>query len=497
MSKTKSICPVCHDVIDASVEKEDGQVLITKTCKDHGTFNDVYFSDAKVYDNYEKFRSMGNGLANPMTKTVKGCPYDCGLCPNHKTPTILANIDLTNRCNLSCPLCFANARKSGYVYEPTIDQVRHMLEVLRSEKPVPCYAVQFAGGEPTMRSDLPEIITMARQMGFFQIMIATNGMKFAQSKDYCRELRKTPLSTTYLQFDGVTEEPYIKLRGFNAMPYKLKALENMREAGLNNVVLVPSLVKGVNDAQVADIIRFAAKNVDMVRGVNFQPVSFTGRVDTEELKRGRITIPDFLAMLEEQSNGEIVKSDFFPCPAVAPMSDLMEAWTHMPQVKFTIHPHCGTATYVFVDKKGGLLPITRFVDVAGLMGAVERISNECKDSKHSKVLLAEKLVREVPRYVDMAKMPEGVNIPKILVAFVKSGDPVKVLSEFHYKSMLVSAMHFMDPYNMDLARVQSCGIHYAIPDGRVVPFCTYNTLYRSEVEKKFARQAVVEAIQKA
>jgi uncharacterized radical SAM superfamily Fe-S cluster-containing enzyme len=496
MSKTKSICPVCYAVIEASVEKEDGRVLITKTCKDHGTFNDVYFSDARIYDNYEKFRSIGSGLTNPMTETAKGCPYDCGLCPNHKTPTILANIDLTNRCNLSCPLCFANARKSGYVYEPTIDQVRHMLEVLRNEKPVPCYAVQFAGGEPTMRSDLPEIINMARQMGFFQIMIATNGMKLAQSKEYCRELRKTPLSTTYLQFDGVTEEPYIKLRGFNALPYKLKALENMRETGLKNVVLVPSLVKGVNDTQVADIIRFAAKNVDMVRGVNFQPVSFTGRVDSEELKRGRITIPDFLAMLEEQSNGEILKSDFFPCPSVAPMSDLMEAWTHNPQVKFTIHPHCGTATYVFVDDKGGMLPITRFVDVAGLMEAVERISNECKDSKHSKLLIGEKLIREAPRYVDMSKMPEGVNIPKILVAFVRSGDPVKVLSEFHYKSMLVSAMHFMDPYNFDLARVQSCGIHYAIPDGRVIPFCTYNTIHRPEVEKKFAIQMTAEATQK-
>jgi uncharacterized radical SAM superfamily Fe-S cluster-containing enzyme len=486
---TRSICPECLAVVDATIERKDGRVLIVKTCKVHGTFSDVYYSDSRLFDVYEKYRTEGSGLDNPMTEKRHGCPYDCGICPDHKTSTILANIDLTNRCNFSCPLCFANAKRSGYVYEPTIEQVRRMLEMLRNEKPVPCYAVQFAGGEPTLREDLPEIINMAKGMGFFEIMIATNGMKLARSKEYCVELKKTPLSTIYFQFDGVTEAPYMKLRGFNALPYKLKALQNMREARLNNVVFVPTLVKGVNSGQVADIIRLAAKNVDIVRGVNFQPVSFSGRVDTEELKNGRITIPDLLDLLEEQSNGEIVKSDFFPCPVVAPMSDILEAWTHQPQIKFTVHPHCGVATYMFVDDRGGLLPITRFVDVDGLMETVERVSQECRGSKYSKVFIVEKLIREASKCVDRAKMPESVDIPKILLAFVRSGDPVNVLSKFHYKALLVSAMHFMDPYNMDLERVQRCGIHYATPDGRVIPFCNYNMLYRREIEKKFARQA--------
>src|SRR5271157_392016 len=487
MSQTKSICPECLSVIDATIEKLNGQVIITKTCKTHGTFSDVYFSDSKLYDRYAKFRSIGNGLENPNTEVKHGCPYDCGICPNHKTSTLLANVDLTNRCNFACPLCFANARKSGYIYEPTMDQITEMLQMLRDEKPVGCYAVQFAGGEPTLRKELPEIITMAKKMGFIQVMIATNGMKFAQSKAYCEEIAKTPLSTIYLQFDGVTENPYIKLRGFNALPYKLKALQNMRETGLQNVVLVPTLVKDINSGQAADIINFAARNLDIVRGVNFQPVSFAGRVDSKELKNGRITIPDFLTMLQEQSNGALLKSDFFPCPIVAPMSDIIEAWMHQPQVKFTVHPHCGVATYVFVDNKGNLLPITRFVDVDGLMETVERISQDCKTAKHPKILMGERLIREIPKYVDLTKMPEGVNIPKLLVAFAKGGDPIKVLAEFHYKSLFIGAMHFMDPYNMDLDRVQSCGIHYATPDGRIIPFCTYNTLYRTEIEKKFAR----------
>lgn len=487
MSQTKSICPECFSVIDAQVEKQDGRVIITKTCKTHGTFSDVYYSDSKMYDRYAKFRSIGSGLSNPMTRTLRGCPYDCGICPNHKTSTILANIDLTNRCNFSCPLCFANARKSGYVYEPTMEEVRQMLQMLRDEKPVPCYAVQFAGGEPTMRKELPEIIRMSKEMGFVQVMIATNGMKMAQSKEYCKELKDTPLSTIYLQFDGVTEEPYVKLRGFNALPFKIKALENMRSVGLGNVVFVPSVVKDINADQAADIIRFAAKNVDIVRAVNFQPVSFAGRVESDELKRGRITIPDLLDMLEKQSNGDLKKSDFYPCSVVSPMSDILETWTKKPQIKFTVHPHCGAATYVFVKDDGTLLPITRFVDVDGLMETIEKASQEYRDSKHAKILVSQKLIREIPKFVDIGKMPEGVNIPKLLITFVRGGDPIKVLAEFHYKSLLIGAMHFMDPYNLDLERVQSCGIHYATPDGRVIPFCTYNTLYRAEMEKKFSR----------
>jgi hypothetical protein len=474
-------------VIDATVEKKDGRVIITKTCKTHGTFNDVYFSDSNLYDRFQKYRAIGTGLENPTTEVKKGCPYDCGLCPNHKTSTILANIDLTNRCNFSCPLCFANARKSGFVYEPTMDQIRLMLQTLRDEKPVPCYAVQFAGGEPTMRKELPEIIRMAKDMGFVQVMIATNGMKMAQSKEYCKKLKDTPLSTIYLQFDGVTEEPFIKLRGFNALPVKIKALENMRSVGLGNVVFVPTIVRDVNAHQAADIVRFAAKNVDIVRAVNFQPVSFAGRVDTEELKHGRITIPDLLGILEDQTNGELLKSDFYPCSVVSPMSDILGTWTKKPQIKFTVHPSCGAATYVFVKDDGTLLPITRFVDVDGLMETVERVSQEYHGAKHSKLLVSQKLIREIPKFVDMSKMPEGVNIPKLLITFVRGGDPIKVLAEFHYKSLLIGAMHFMDAYNMDLERVQSCGIHYATPDGRVIPFCTYNSLYRTEIEKQFAR----------
>lgn len=490
--ETKSLCPECLAVCEADIVSEDGRMVIVKKCESHGEFRDLYFSDSSAYDKFQKFEASGNGLLNPITEKAKGCPHDCGICPNHRTHTLLANIDVTNRCNFACPTCFANVRSSGYVYEPSMEQIRGMMRMLRDEKPVPCYAIQFSGGEPTVRRDLPEIIRMAREMGFHQIMIATNGMKLAQSKDYCRELRNTPLSTIYLQFDGVTETPYNKLRGFNALPLKLKALHNMRETGLGNIVLVPTVMNGVNADQGGDIIRFALKNIDIVRGVNFQPVSFTGRVSKEELRTGRITIPDLLLRLEKQTGGQIKASDFYPVPSASAISDLAEAWMNEPQVRFTVHPHCGCATYIFEDRDE-IVPITRFVDIDGLLACMKRVSNEHKGSKLAKILITEKLLQEIPRYVDHASMPRDIDVVSVLREFVK-GDMGKAIVHFHQKSILVGAMHFMDPYNFDLDRVRDCGIHYATPDGRVIPFCTYNIFYRNDTERRFGKAVDVESL---
>jgi hypothetical protein len=174
--QTKSLCPECKKVIDTIVYEEDGKVLLEKACPEHGTFKDVYWSDAALYKKFARFQHDGTGVDNPMTERERGCPYDCGLCPEHKTTTVLSLIDVTNRCNQKCPVCFANAAAAGYVYEPSIEQIREMMQLLTREKPVRNWAIQFSGGEPTVRDDLPAIVRMARDLGFIQIQIATNGI---------------------------------------------------------------------------------------------------------------------------------------------------------------------------------------------------------------------------------------------------------------------------------------------------------------------------------
>ncbi len=325
IKETKSICPECLRVLDATIFEENGKVYIKKECPEHGFFQDVYWSDYGQYLRAEEFRCDGDGLNNPRTKTVNDCPYDCGICPQHKSHTALAIIDVTNRCNLKCPICFANAAATGYVYEPTKEEIRSMLENLRKNDPVPAIALQFSGGEPTVRNDLFELIRMAEELGFRHVEVNTNGVRLAQSVDYCKGLKQAGMGSVYLQFDGLTSEVYKFTRGIDLLDVKMKAIENCRKAGIQSIVLVVTLIKGVNDNQLGDIIQFAVQNFDVIRCVNVQPVSLCGRLPQEEREKMRITIPDFMRLVEEQTNGKIKVSDFYPVPTVVPVSKAVGA----------------------------------------------------------------------------------------------------------------------------------------------------------------------------
>ncbi|MGB8218068.1 MAG: radical SAM protein [Candidatus Methanoperedens sp.] len=486
MKSTKSLCPECSAVIDATIVEENGKILLKKTCSKHGYFEDIYWSSPKQYKRFEKFSHDGDGISNPIG-TDGNCPHSCGICTSHKTSTILANIDVTNRCNQACPVCFANAQASGYLYEPSISQIRAMMQMLRDEKPVPCPAVQFAGGEPTMREDIVQIVGMAKEFGFTQVQMATNGVKLAKSLSFCKDLADAGLHTVYLQFDGVTEKPYIVNRGYNALPLKLKAIENCREGGLTSISLVPTLAKGVNDHQVGDIIRFAVKNMDAVKGINFQPISFAGRINKKERMEKRITIPDLFDLIEAQTDGAITADDFYPVPFVVPISHFVSAEEGIPNIEFTVHPHCGTGTYVYVED-GKMIPITRFIDVEGLLEHIEELASpnsKWLGKSLGNIKRLGYLISALPKYIDMAKAPKSVDVKKLFIDVLKEGTG-EATKEFHRHTLFIGSMHFMDLYNMDLERIKRCGVHYATPDGRIIPFCTYNTLHRVEVEKKFS-----------
>ncbi|HEY9245428.1 MAG TPA: radical SAM protein, partial [Candidatus Methanoperedens sp.] len=463
-----------------------GKVMIEKTCSKHGYFKDLYWSDARQFERFDRYRHDGSGVANPVVSIDGNCPRSCGLCTSHKTTTILANIDVTNRCNQSCPVCFANASSSGYLYEPSIEQIREMMRALRNEKPVPCPAIQFAGGEPTMRDDIARIIKMAVEFKFTQVQMATNGIKLAKSQQFCKDLVAAGLGTVYLQFDGVTETPYRIFRGYNALPLKLKAMDNLRAAKARSVTLVPTLAKGVNDDQVGDIIRFAASNIDLVKGINFQPISFTGRINKEERLEKRITIPYLLKLIEEQTNGVIKEQDFYPVPFVVPISHFVSAEKGFPHVEFTVHPHCGTGTYIYVEN-GRIIPITHFIDVEGLLEHIDELAlnhEKWLGMSLGKIKRMTSLISSLPKYIDLEKAPKSVDVKKLFIDVL--GGTEEAIREFHHHTLFIGAMHFMDLYNMDLERIRRCGVHYATPDGRIIPFCAYNTIHRLEVERKFA-----------
>jgi uncharacterized radical SAM superfamily Fe-S cluster-containing enzyme len=473
IKNTKSLCPECLQTLDAQIFEEGGKVFITKECPQHGAFQELYWSDYEQYLRADKFRCDGTGVENPRTQKVKGCPADCGLCPEHRSHTALAIIDITNRCNLKCPVCFANANYAGYVYEPTMEQVVGMLENLRATKPVPAQALQFSGGEPTIRKELLDMVRKAKELGFNHVEVNTNGLRISQDVEYCKQLKEAGVSTIYLQFDGLTADVYKFIRGVDLLDIKMKAIENLRAAGWNSAVLVVTLVKGVNDGQLGDIINFAAKNSDVVRCINVQPVSLCGRLPPEEREKMRITIPDFMRLTEEQTNGVIKTSDFYPVPVVVPVSKAVGAMKDKRYVEFTAHPHCGMATFVFIED-GKIVPITRQANIDKFVGTLQSVYEDAVKGNKNKAKL---------RLAGSARHIKFSFLRKYVLKVLMDGD-YKSLGDFARSAILISSMHFMDPYNFDLDRVESCVIHYAVPDGRIIPFCTYNSIHRPEVEKK-------------
>ena len=468
LEKIKSVCPACYQEgkiqkIDAKIIEEDGKVWITKTCKKHGSFKDIYFSDADIYKKWIKYKVTGESAPDVKTQLFD---YPA-LYPEHKSQSVLTNLLITNRCNLRCSYCFMNAGASGVVYEPTLDQIKELMIQARNERPMGSKAIQITGGEPTVRDDLFDIVRMAKDLGFTHVQVNTNGIKLAESVEYCQRLKDEKVNTIYMSFDGVTKKtnPWIE--------QGKKAIENLRKVNLK-VVLVPVLIGGKNLHETGKIVRFALDNMDIVRGVNFQPISFCGRVTKikdEKRDLQRVDYVQMMAEIEKEFDGQISRDDFYPVPFVFPISKLIEELKGEFQVEFTAHPGCGGATYIFYED-GKPLPITRFIDVEGLLDFINKQSETKGPLK--KVRVATSFLKHINDFVDSEKAPHGFDLKKLLKEAALGGN-YDSLRGFHYKSLFVGSMWFQDPFNLNIDRLERCVIHYTTLEG-IVPFCAYNGL---------------------
>jgi 7,8-dihydro-6-hydroxymethylpterin dimethyltransferase len=484
--KTKSICPECKRILEASVYEKNDKVYIKRECPEHGVFDELYWESVEEFNRAKKYASNARGLLDTnvglTNNTGSNCPFDCGLCLNHHSHTALANIAVTNRCDLSCWYCFFYAKAGDPIYEPSVEQIRLMLKNLKSESPVPCNAVQLTGGEPTLRDDLLDIIKVAKEEGFEHVQLNTTGMTIAFVDGYAEKLKKAGVSTLYVSFDGTTQKSNPK--NHFEMP---KTIEACRKAKLG-IVLVPTLIKGVNDGDIGNIVDFALRNIDVIRGIDFQPVSFVGRMPKSQREKQRITIPGAVKSIEEQTNGIIKKKDFFTIPCISSVTNFIEALTNNVQYSLDNHFACGVATYVFVDEeKNTVLPLPEFVDVDGLFKFLKERSDAINSGKNKKVETA-KLLLKLKSFIDQKKKPKKLNLAKLLYDALVKHD-YSALGKFHQNSLFIGMMHFMDPYNYDQQRVERCDIHYSMPDGRIIPFCAFNVvpeLYRDKVQKQYS-----------
>ena len=484
--ETLSICPECMildgrvEVIEATVFERDSAVSMRKKCTVHGEFEEVIWSDADLYRKAMTRWYETVGIFNPGAGKDKGCPLDCGLCPDHGSHTALALIDVTSRCNLSCPICFADSEGCRDVFEPTPEQILAMMKRFRDNRPVPCPGIQFTGGEPTLNENLENYVRWAKEIGFDHVMVATNGIKFAEDSGYVRKLVEAGLNTVYLQFDGLRPETYIMARGRNILPDKLGALDSCREAGLDGVILVPTVANGLNDDQLGDIVNFALDNRDVIKCVNFQPVSISGRIDYEAREEMRITIPDVIRLIEEQTGGLVRKLDWYPISSMLPLGRAIGLMKGRPELELSAHYACGMATLIVFDEGGTPRPITDMMDVDGFLGALKEVCNLYAQGK----LLAG-VRSKIKLSLAVRHLKEKVYALDIISNFLKRGD-YESLANLMDNVMMLGMMHFMDPWNLDLERLRGCDIHYGTPDGRIIPFCAYNNIYRSEVERRFA-----------
>ena len=486
-----SLCPGCVEEgkfdkmkIDSVVYSKNNKVWIKKHCPEHGVFKEIYWADLDMYKRAEKYQDPGVKIENPQIKICRSCPNDCGLCNEHESSTLLGNIAITNRCDLSCWYCFYYAKKGDPVYEPTKDQIREMLQNMRNTKPVGSNAVQITGGEPTIRKDLPEIIKMAKDIGYDHVQVNTNGINISKSPELAQKIHDAGCHVLYMSFDGVTAKTNPK--NYWEAP---GAIENCRKAGIG-IVFVPTVIGGVNDHELGDIIRYGFANIDTVRSVNFQPVSLVGMMPHKQRMEQRITIPGVIKRVEDQTDGQIGKEDFFPIPCTKNVSDFMEIVKNQKKYRLSTHFACGMATYVF--KEGDkMIPLPRFFDAEGFFEYLGEKAENIKNARFKKVSKAKEIssiVLNINKYLDKSKKPKDLKFVKLLTSAVTGGD-YHGLEGFHKSSLFIGMMHFQDPYNWDIDRVHKCGIHYGMPDGRIIPFCTFNILpelYRDRTQRKYS-----------
>jgi uncharacterized radical SAM superfamily Fe-S cluster-containing enzyme len=414
----------------------DAVVELVKRCPVHGDFSTVIWRGARPdFADWRRDKLPSQPMVC-FTKSDKGCPQDCGLCDRHAQHTCTALIEVTQRCELECPVCYASSRLDK-APDPDLATIEFWYK--RAWEASGRCNIQLSGGEPAMRDDLPEIITLGRKLGFDFIQLNSNGFRLGQERGFAQRLKDAGLASVFLQFDGIDDEIYRRLRGRELFRQKQRALEACDKAGLG-VVLVAVVAPGVNDGALGDILRYGQGAGAFVRGVHFQPISYFGRYPGKRIpcESARLTLPDLMRALEEQSRGRVRVEDFSP-PGCE-------------------HSHCSFHAN-YLRESGGKLRLLsgKGGNCCGPKPAVEGAAASVAFTARQWSAPPDCGCGAAPAYPPKA--------PPSLDDF---------LEQAKTWTFSVSAMGFQDAWTLDLERLRGCCIHVVAPDGRLVPFCAYN-----------------------
>jgi hypothetical protein len=484
--------------IKARLVKEDGKIFMRKTCPTHGDFEDLLAVDASFLERIESL-FPGRDFLAPLTSLR-----------NHGSSSMkygrgaVLTVDLTNRCNMMCDPCFMDANQVGYVHELEWDEVKQILDDAVSVKPRRQMSIQFSGGEPTLSPHFLRAIRYAREVGYFAVQCATNGVRFAQDPEFAKQAKEAGLRMAYLQFDGVTNEANSHRKIANLFDVKMRAIENLHAAGID-VILVVTIVNGMNDEQVGPIVDFAIENADKITVVSFQPVSFTGRdedVTDERRKAQRYTLSHLARDVERHHPQVKAMRDWFPLSSMAPFADLtdrlIEDGAKFGSVNCGCHPNCGVGTIMFVNKATKeMVPLTQFLDLEGLMWDVQAIA----DGNRGRPATIAQLALALAKNFHADRAPAGYGFTDLIRQFVsqtgargkKIGEHESDAKEFEWRLLFVAGMWFQDLFNYDFRRTEMCIIPYGTQLGEI-SFCAYNTGvgWRNVIEQMKANASVAE-----
>jgi uncharacterized radical SAM superfamily Fe-S cluster-containing enzyme len=478
--------------IRATISEEGGALVMTKTCAKHGRFEDVLSVDPAFSARIEglfpgrDFLAPASKLRNHGSSSIK---YGRGS---------VLTVDLTNRCNMMCDPCFMDANQVGFVHELEWEEVQRILDDSLTVQPRRQMSVQFSGGEPTLSPHFLRAIRYAKSAGYFCVQCATNGIRFAQEREFAREAKDAGLRLAYLQFDGIGEEANAHRKVGNLFDIKLRAIENLHAENID-VVLVVTVVRGVNDDQVGQVVRFAIENADKITVVAFQPVSFTGRdegISDDERRAKRYTLSHLAHDLKDQLGATEPLLDWFPLSAMGPLGDLTDLLlaerSDWGALQCGCHPNCGIGTALLVHKETKqMVPLAQVVDLEGLLADVREITDAAQPRSVTLVEVALAICR---RYRPSGA-PRGFGLTTLFRQFLSQtgargneiGAHPEDAREFSWRILFVAGMWFQDLFNYDFRRTEMCIIPYGTQEGEI-SFCAYNTGvgWRQIVEKMHA-----------
>ncbi|MFN3193554.1 MAG: radical SAM protein [Aureliella sp.] len=459
---TQSLCPECAEVVPAKIISRGKRVYFRKSCPEHGVREDFICSDVARYDRVDT--SLPAKLpAKTFVEPQHGCPKDCGLCSEHEQHTCIGVVEITDGCNLTCPMCYA-ASAPGKKHR-SLDEVKAAIDRL-VEAEGHAEVMQLSGGEPTLHPHLIEALDYALERPIDYVMINTNGIRLANDQELVDQLsQRKDRVEVYFQMDSLVDEQIARLRGQNGLlETKFKALDRLAAAGLN-VTLVSTLQGGVNDSAPGELVEFA-KTRPEVTGLSFQPATYSGRhVLPEEIER-RITFPDVIDGIIDDPRNQFAEGDFFPLPCA--------------------HPNCHWIGLAIREEEN-FVPLTKWVDVEKNLDLLANgISFTRENTSSLGQQIAARMACDGGGCCGDASTP-AAGLPVLdecCEATSSDAEFEKFLADLIDQKigardvLRITVTSFLDIYNFDVRRVMKCCTHHVLPSGHVIPFCAYNVLYR-------------------